>query len=169
MRKLRLLIAALCACFVIPHAAQAAPFVSAKGYSITPAPGWIAKHGSIKKMDVFLMPQPSSSASPYLYVVVVSAKPGETLEQARTQAVNFYPHMSPKIELVNTGYETVGNARSLRLVETYPLGGQQFLLRQNIVLKGGKGYAFTCFAPTALQAKYAPAFDQMLRSVRWSR
>ncbi len=168
MQTIRLFLLVVSACLVTVHSVQAAPFVSPNGYSITPAPGWTAKRGSIQKMDVILMPQPATSASPYLYVVVAPAKPRETLEQARAQAVSFYAHMSPKIKLVNTGYETVGNVRALRFMETYSLGGRRMSLRQETVIKNGKVYAFTCFTPFGQKARYAPAFTQMLHSVRWS-
>ncbi len=73
------------------------------------------------------------------------------------------------MKLIKTSYAKVGNARSLLVVGMFLHGAQKLSLRQNIVLMNGKSYTFTCTVPVELQTRYAPAFDQMLHSVRWSR
>jgi len=63
----------------------------------------------------------------------------------------------------------VDNVRALLIVSTFLQGMERLVIHQDAVIKNGKLYTFTCTSPLAMQARYAPAFAQMLRSVRWSR
>lgn len=169
MRYLRLSVIVFLVCLVNVHASQAAQFVNGTGYTITPAPQWTVNLAGLRGADIVIYAQTVKRPLPSLNVVVRSASPGETLQQGLEQVKTMYPRVIPQFKMVKTRYETVDNVRALLIVGTSVQGAQQLLTRQDIVLKNGKVYTFTCTAPATMQAHYAPAFDQMLHSVRWSR
>ncbi len=169
MQKLRLLILAFLACLVtMPHA-HAAPFASPNGYAVTPAPGWSVNHTGIMGTDVIVFTRAAGGFAPNLNVVITPAQPGQTLEQGRAQVAQMYPRMFTQFHMVKTGYEPLGSVRALLIAGTYTQGVNHLSMRQDIVLQNGKVYTFTCTSPVAMQARCAPAFTQMLHSVRWSR
>lgn len=169
MHTLRLFLSIALACLVTVHGTLAAPFVSPHGYSVAPAPGWQANHSGLMGSDVIIFTRAAGGFAPNLNVVIVPAQPGQTLEQGQAQIAAMYPHAFTQFHMVKTGYEPVGSLRALLVVGTYVQGTSHLSMRQDIVLKNGKVYTFTCTVPLAMQARYAPAFSQMLHSVRWSR
>lgn len=169
MQTIRLFLLIALACLVTLPSAQAAPFVSPNGYSVTPAPQWQVNHSGVMGMDVFIYTRPTDGFAPNLNAVIGPTKPGETLEQAQGQIAAMYPRMFTQFHMIKTGYETVGDARALFIIATHLQGMNHLSLRQDFVLRNGKVYTFTCTALTTQQARYAPAFTQMLHSVRWSR
>lgn len=169
MQTIRLFLLVVSACLVTVHSVQAAPFVSANGYSITPAPHWAVDHSVYMKEDVLLDRQLVSKFGPIFVVNIAPAKPGETLEQRQEHALTMHSIPSMQLSIIKTNYETVGNVRALLVIGTYFANTQQWSYRDDTVIRNGKLYIFQCTSPTATQARYAPAFDQMLRSVRWRR
>jgi len=169
MQTVRLLFLALFVCLLMGHTVQAAPFVSAKRYSITPAPQWIVNHSGMMGADVIILTRAAGGFAPNLNVVITPAQPGQTLEQGKAQLSAMYPRVFAQYKMVKSGYAILGGVRALLVAGTYSQGINHLSMRQDIVLQNGKVYTFTCTSPAALQARYAPAFAQMLRSVRWSR
>ncbi len=169
MQTVRLFFLIAFACLAAVPRAQAAPFVSPHGYSIAPAPQWQANRSGLMGSDVIIFTRAAGGFAPNLNVVIVPAQPGQTLEQGQAQIAAMYPHAFTQFHMVKTGYEPVGSVRALLVMGTYVQGTSHLSMRQDIVLKNGKVYTFTCTTPVALQARYAPAYSQMLHSVRWSR
>ncbi len=169
MPKMRLFFAVLFAFLSMTLTAHAAPVVSAKGYSITPAAGWTLNHSGLMGTDVIVFTRAAGGFAPNLNVVITPAQPGQTLEQGRAQVALMYPRMFTQFHMVKTGYEPLDTARALLIAGTYTQGVNHRSMCQDIVLENGKVYTFTCTSPVAMQARYAPAFAQMLHSVRWSR
>ncbi len=169
MQTIRLFFLALLVCLGTAHTVQAAPFVSPHGYSITPAPGWAVNKSGMMGADVIIYTRAVGGFAPNLDVVITPTKLGQTLEQAQAEVTKGYSELLPQGKLVRTGYETVDNVRGLVVVGTYLQGVQRLAGYEVIVIKHGKAYTFVGVVPEALQARYAPAFAQMLRSVRWSR
>lgn len=169
MPTLRFLFLALFVGLLMGHTAQAAPFASPKGYSVAPAPQWTINHTGVMGTDVIIFTRAAGGFAPNLNVVITPAPPGQTLEQGRAQVAVMYPRLFTQFHMVKSGYESMGGVRALLVVGTYMHGPTPLSMRQDIVVQNGKVYTFTCTAPTAMQARYAPAFAQMLHSVRWSR
>ncbi len=169
MQTLRLFFLIAFACLLTLHNALAAPFVSPIGYSITPAPQWVINHNASRTEDVFINMQAVDGSTAILCVSVAPAKPGDTLEQMQKNTIPVSPYSPMQFNIIKTCYEKVGNVRALLVVGTYLDGTKHVSFRDDTVLKNGKMYTFDCTSPTVTQARYAPAFDQMLHSVRWSR
>lgn len=169
MQTIRLFLLVVSACLVTVHSVQAAPFVSANRYSITPAPQWKVEHSVYGMEDVFIDLQAGSKFVPLLFVHVTPAKPGETLEQRQEHTLTEYSHSLMQFDIAKVSYETVGNSCALLVVGTYFANTQQWSFHTDTVLRDGKVYTFECTVPTSMQTRYAPAFAQMMHSVRWTR
>lgn len=169
MHTLRLFFLALLVCLGAAHTVQAAPFVSVNGYSITPAPHWAVNQSRFTKADVIILTQMVMGVRPNFCVLIAPAPLGQTLEQAQAEVTKGYSELLPQGKLVRTSYETVDNVRGLVVVGTYLQGVQRLAVYEVMVIKDSKAYTFVGVVPEPLQAQYAPAFAQMLRSVRWSR
>lgn len=169
MHTLRLFFLALLVCLGAAHTVQAAPFVSPNGYSITPAPQWQVNHNSMTRADVSIFTRATKQVTPILRVMISPVQQGQTLEQIQGQITTGYSHILKQFKIVGMRYETVNNVRALHVDGTHLVGMQLLALHQDMVLKSGKLFIFTYGTPISMQTQYAPAFAQMLRSVRWSR
>lgn len=168
MQTIRLAFLALFAVLLLVPAAQAAPFVSAKGYSVTPPAGWSANKSGVMGTDVIIFTRAPGGFAPNLNVVITPAQPGQTLAQGQAQIAQVYPRLFTQFYMVKTGQEALGGQPALLVVGTYLQGAQRLSMRQDLVVKNGKVYTFTCTSPVSVQAKYGPAFAQLLHSVRWT-
>lgn len=150
-------------------AAEAAPFVSSKGYSLTPPAGWRVDKSGMMGTDVLVIASPVGGFAPNLNVVITPAPPGQTLDDARKQIATMYPRAFAGYKSLAQSFGTQGGVRTLRLMGTYTRQGRLLRMRQIIALKNGSAYTFTCTEPEAVHAKLDPAFDKMLQSIRWKK
>jgi len=160
---------AFCVCLVTVSTARAAPFVSPHGYTLAPAPGWTVNRSGMMGTDVLVYIRVPGGFAPNLNVVITAAPPGGRLDTALPQIKAVYPRMFTGFQMGQTGYGMLGGVRALTLTGTYQQGANRLSMRQAIAIHSGHVYTFTGTVPVSMQARYAPAFTQMLGSVRWGK
>jgi hypothetical protein len=146
--------------------ASAAPFVSSKGYSLTPVPGWQVSEKN-PNTDVVVLGPVYGKFRPNLNVTIVQAKPGETLKDGQKEVAAIYPRMFTDFKMISSVI-VPGNPETLNVTCRCRQVGQVLRIRQMVVLKANRVYTFTCTAPDAAYVRYDAAFTQMLHSVKWS-
>lgn len=156
------------ALLVLSGAAWAKPFISAKGYSVSPPVKWKVNTSGMMGSDVIFIAPPSRGASASLNVVVTQA-PGETLEGGRAQINKMLPQMFNGYKRVAQGYTTLGGLRALSTTSTYLIGTppRRLRMKQVVALRKGRAYTFTAAALDNVYARYNTAFTQSLKTVRW--
>lgn len=149
-------------------AAQAKPFRSAKGYSVTPPAGWQVKSNGMMGADVIFIAPPSRGLSSSFNVVVTQA-PGETLEGGRRQINSMLPKAFAGYKRVAQGYTTLGGLRALATTSTYLIGtpSRRLRMKQIVVLRNSRAYTFTAAAADANYARYDAIFNKTLQTVRF--
>lgn len=150
-------------------AALAGPFVSSKGYALTPPAGWRVDKSGMMGTDVVVIAPTVGGFAPNLNVVITPAPPGQTLDAAPKQIAAMYPRVFSDYKSMSQSFGTLGGVRTLRVMGTYTRAGRRLRMRQVIALKNGSAYTFTCTEPEAVHAKLDPAFDKMLASIRWTK
>jgi hypothetical protein len=148
-------------------AASAAPFVSPKGYSFTPAPGWQVSR-DYPKTDIAVLGPVYGKFRPNLNVTITQAEPGETLEEGQKAIAHIYPRIFTGFQMISSTI-VKGHPDTLNVTCRCRQIGQMLRMRQMVVLKANHVYTFTCIAPEAAHARYEAEFAQMLNSVKWSK
>ncbi len=145
---------------------SAATYRSANGYTISPPAGWTTSKGMMGSEVVFMNPTREN-----INVVVQAVPRGTTIEKARTDTITLLRRMMTGYKVLGQGTTTLGGARALTLSSAYQLGSPPQKLRalQAFALRGGKLYVFTCTAHQATYARFAGTFQNVLRSVRWTK
>jgi len=123
---------------------SAATYRSANGYTISPPAGWTTSKGMMGSEVVFMNPTREN-----INVVVQAVPRGTTIEKARTDTITLLRRMM-------TGYKLGSPPQKLRALQAF-------------ALRGGKLYVFTCTAHQATYARFAGTFQNVLRSVRWTK
>lgn len=149
--------------------AAAKPYVSLRGYQITPAPGWEINDSGEMGTDVVISASPSDGFAPNLNVVVGPAPAGISLAHARALANQQMSKILAGYKLVSQSYTTVDGVRAINTVIEHSTGagGRRLHLHQVVAIRGGQIYTFSGTSLASNHAKYDSAFNQMLHSIRW--
>lgn len=149
--------------------AHAQAITSPKGYSIVPAHGWQNKPGTMGA-DMFIFAKPAGGFSSNLNVVVTPTAPGDSLKKLPAQMAAAYPKMFTNYHSLGGKYLKVGGHDSYESSGTYEMGtpSRTLRLRQDFVIIGSKAYVVTCTAPNASFATYTPAFNAMVKSMKFT-
>ena len=170
-RPLQSLCLVFCLCFV-GASVSAAPFVSPRGYSITPPTAWHLDSSGSSGNDVVIFADKNSDSPPGTPAPNFGVRIGpqgkvKTLDIAKRGMIPAYRKGYPNVVLVSQTYSSVGGKPDLDTTFLIGSPGGLTRIRQVLVLKEKLVYFFTSACPDKVHAKYDPIFAQMLASVRW--
>ncbi len=153
-----------------PAIASAQTFHSPNGYSITAPPHWSLNKNGSAGSDIVVITKPERKFANNLNVRISPLPAGVTLEQVPPQLKSAYQKQFPGYKLISEKFTTIGGQRAYDLVFVHTQGGQfgQLWARQDIVIRSGKLYIFTCTALASNAARYAGSFNAILKSVHWT-
>ena len=150
-------------------AALAGSYLSPKGYEITPAPGWqLDMHGPMST-DLVIIAKPASKFTANLNVIVAPCPRGATLSQLRAAEDTVLKSMTGGFKPISQGYTTIDGTKVLVTLANHDMESphRQLYIHQDVAIKNGYAYTFTCTALQSNHAAYDAAFTQMLASIRW--
>jgi len=149
----------------------AGPITSPKGYTLTSPQGWRTDASGRTGNDLVVFTlDPADKFTPNLNVRLGQAGPHDTLESAKVFFNKSYPARFPHWKPVSQGFSAIGSRRALDTTATVFIGspGRLMRMRQALVIRGRMLFFFTCVSPEEAHAKYDKAFNDILRSVRWT-
>lgn len=154
---------------VAAGAALAGPYVSQKGYEITPASGWMINNHNLMGTDLVIYAKPANGFAANINVIVSPCPSGITLDQLRSAGNAQLRATAANYKTIYQGYTTIDGTKALLTLATHEMGTppRPLYMHQDVVIKNGYAYTFTCTALQSNHAAYDTAFTQMLKSIRW--
>lgn len=152
-------------------ASLAKPYVSSKGYQITPAQGWVVDSSGAYGTDLLVHANPSDGFAPNLNVLAQPLPAGATLKTMRDMGNTQMRQMLTGYKQISQGYTSIDGLRALKTVATHTFGTppRSLFMRQMVAIKGDTVYTFTCTALGSNHTKYDTAFSAMLKSIKWKK
>ncbi len=177
MRPLTRTVPTLLAVLVTAVAALAAPYVSPKGFQVTPPAGWHRLNtGGLGAEAIFTAP-PSHQFTANVNLVTTPAPPSAAVSpsalfpQLQAQINTAYPRQFGHYQRLSEGMTKVAGAPAMQLVATYQMGtpAHTVQVHQVYALRSGQFHIFTLTSLPADFARNNAAFGAMLRTVHWTK
>ena len=163
LKLLRRLCLVFCLCFA-GASVSATPFVSPRGYGITPPAGWHVDSSGSSGNDVVIFADKNSDSSPGTPAPNLNVRMGpqdklKTLDIAKRGMIPAYRKGYPNLVLVSQTYSSVGGKPDLDTTVLVGSPGGLTRIHQVLVLKEN---LFT-FLPALARTKFMPNMTRFSR------
>jgi hypothetical protein len=145
--------------------ALAKPYVSPKGYQITPAAGWQVNSQGLMGANLVIIASSSDGFRANLTVIVrpmpqsMGPKQLREIANEELQKLKDYKQVSQR-DIVVDGADGLSTSAEYQTNPT-------FFMHEVVVIKNRTIYTFTCTVLSTNHAKYEAAFASMLKSIKW--
>ena len=155
--------------------AGAAPFSSPRGYTLSVPAGWHVRTHPAPGEDANIVVNRQAAVghrmtTPTFQIQFRSIDPRITSADLKTLnegVLSTVRQSFPDLKVLSQTSSTLGGVRDLDCVFTATASGISMRFHEVLVIRRGSAFRFSSFCPSQVYPKYAPAYAQMLSSVRW--
>lgn len=164
----------VCLCFA-STAASATPFTSPHGYTMNVPTGWHIYDNIVSSDETRIVAdQPVAvgrkTAPPFLTMHssrVDSRVTSEGLIKLNQTILSNFRERYPNLKVLSQSFSTLDGVRTLDCVFTVTATDSPLRVHDVLVFRRDVATTFMSVCPAQVYSQYAPAYAQMLSSVRW--